>query len=203
MNQLIAHRGLKLNAKENTMEAFQKAIESPNYAGFECDVRTTKDHVFVISHNPMVKEYIISFTDYKTLKENTSIVTLESVLKLKSDKIFLIEIKEHNFNIELFLKFISKYSHKKIYLMSFFNSVIKKLDIPQHFYHLGVLNYVFNSEENYESYDFICLLEKIVTPNLIQYFHKKKIETFLYGIQKLQPILSLYPESYFITDEIF
>ena len=202
MNKLIAHRGLKENVKENTLESFQKAINNPNYVGFECDVRTTKDKVFVISHNPMIKDSIISLTNYKTLKEKYSIVTLESVLKLKSNKIFLLEIKEHNLDTKSFVKLISKYSHQRIYIMSFFNSVIKKLNTPNHFYHLGVLNYVLNSEENYENYDFICLLEKIATPNLIHYFQEKKIDTFLYGISKLQPLINLYPESYFITDEI-
>ena len=201
MKNLIAHRGLKQNAKENTIEAFQKAIDSPNYIGFECDIRTTKDKVFVISHNPMIKEYIVSLTDYKTLKEKYSIVTLESVLKLKSNKIFLLEIKEHNLDTKLFLKLISKYSNKNIYIMSFFNSVIKKLDIPNHFYHLGVLNYVLNSEEDYKSYDFICLLESVATPRLISFFHEKKIETFLYGISKMNHLIDLYPESYFITDD--
>ena len=202
MNQLIAHRGLKINVKENTIEAFQKAIDHPNYVGFECDIRTTKDHVFVISHNPMIKEYIISLTDYKTLKEKTNIITLESVLKLKSHKIFLLEIKEHNLNTNAFIKLITKYSYQNIYIMSFFNSVIKKLNIPNHFYHLGVLNYVLNSEEDYTSYDFICLLESIVTSNLIKYFHEKRKETFIYGISHLQSLMNLYPESYFITDEI-
>ena len=202
MNKFIAHRGLKENAKENTIEAFQKAIDNPNYIGFECDIRTTKDKVFVISHNPMIKDNIISLTNYKTLNNKNSIVTLESVLKLKSNKIFLLEIKEHNLDINAFIKLITKYSNQNIYIMSFFNSVIKKLDIPNHFYHLGVLNYVLNSEEEYKSYDFICLLGSVATPNLIKYFHEKKIETFLYGISKLKPLLNLYPESYFITDEI-
>ncbi len=202
MNKFIAHRGLKENAKENTIEAFQKAIDNPNYIGFECDIRTTKDKVFVISHNPMIKDNIISLTNYKTLNNKNSIVTLESVLKLKSNKIFLLEIKEHNLDINAFIKLITKYSNQNIYIMSFFNSVIKKLDISNHFYHLGVLNYVFNSEEEYKSYDFICLLGSVATPNLIKYFHEKKIETFLYGISKLKPLLNLYPESYFITDEI-
>ena len=202
MNKLIAHRGLKMNVKENTIEAFQKAIENPNYVGFECDVRTTKDKVFVISHNPMIKEYIISLTDYKTLNRKCSIVTLESVLKLKSNKIFLLEIKEHNLDTKAFIQFISKYSYQKIYVMSFFNSVIKKLDLPNHFYHLGVLNYVLNSEEDYKAYDFICLLESVATPRLINFFQEKRKETFLYGISKLQSNMNLYPESYFITDEI-
>ena len=68
MNNLIAHRGLKINAQENTLKAFQNALNNPHYAGFECDIRTSKDGVFVICHNPLIKEDIISLTNYKDLK---------------------------------------------------------------------------------------------------------------------------------------
>ena len=59
MNHLIAHRGLKKEASENTLEAFEKSINNTFYSGFECDVRTTKDHIFVICHNPIYKGKII------------------------------------------------------------------------------------------------------------------------------------------------
>ena len=69
MNNLIAHRGLKINAQENTLKAFQNALNNPHYAGFECDIRTSKDGVFVICHNPLIKEDIISLTNYKDLSK--------------------------------------------------------------------------------------------------------------------------------------
>ena len=47
MERLIAHRGLKEHAKENTLEAFSLALKSEHYAGFECDIRTTKDGVLL------------------------------------------------------------------------------------------------------------------------------------------------------------
>lgn len=203
MEKLIAHRGLSINgAKENTIEAFLKAIENKNYVGFECDIRTTKDKVFVINHNPMKKEDIISLSDYKELKEKYQIPTLEEVLKLDTDKIILLEIKEPNLEIEKFLKVLEQYQEKNIYVMSFHNKVIKELTKSNRKYKLGVLNYVLNSEESYQDYDFICLLEGIVTPKLVHYFEAKKIETFLYGIHHLDTLVSTYKNSYFITDEV-
>jgi len=203
MEKLIAHRGLNRNGtKENTKEAFLCALENKNYVGFECDIRTTKDHVFVINHNPMIKEHIISLSNYKELKEKENITSLKEVLELKSDKIFLLEIKEPNLEIESFQKLIEKYSEKKIYIMSFHNKVIKKLAKKDRSYKLGVLNYVLNSEESYEDYDFICLLEGIVTEKLVNFFESKKIETFIYGIHHLDSLVSIYKNSYFITDEV-
>lgn len=203
MTRFIAHRGLKEKGmKENSIEAFESAINSVHYAGFECDVRTTKDKKFVIIHNPIKQNEIISLTDYKDLKEKYQIPLLEEVLKLKSDKIFLLEIKEPNLDVDLFLNLLDSYKGKNIYLMSFHNSVIKKLRREERFYKLGVLNYVLNSEEEYKDYDFICLLEAIVTPKLVHYFETKKIETFLYGIHHLESLVSTYPNSYLITDKV-
>ena len=34
MNHLIAHRGLKKEASENTLEAFEKSINNTFYSGF-------------------------------------------------------------------------------------------------------------------------------------------------------------------------
>jgi len=204
MKRYIAHRGLKINSyKENTMDAFKASLENINYAGFECDIRTTKDHVFVVVHNPIIKDKIISQTNYKELKEKYHIPTLEEVLSLKSDKIFLLEIKENNIDIDKFLKILEKYPLKNIYVMSFFNSVIKKLNQNKKTYKLGVLNYVLNSEEDYSHYDFICLLENIATLKLVHFFENKKIQVFFYGIHHLENLEKNYPKAYFITDEIF
>lgn len=203
MKKLIAHRGLKKKKEEeNTIESFQSALENPQFVGFECDIRTTKDKVFVIHHNPMKKEDIISFTNYQDLKAKYNIPSLEEVLNLKSNKIFLLEIKEMNLDIDKFHSLLNKQKSKNIYVMSFYNSVIKKLAQKDRNYKLGVLNYVINSEESYEDYDFICLLESIVTEKLIKYFETKGIETFIYGIYHLEEMIEKYPTSYFITDEL-
>ena len=202
MEKLIAHRGLKENAKENTLEAFTLALKNDQYAGFECDIRTTKDGVFVICHNPMIGLDILSNTSYKELNRKYHLPTLEQVLKLSSNKIFLLEIKEANINQKKFQTLIQKYSSKKIYVMSFFNKVIQELTKTKKNEKYGVLNYVFNSEESYQEYDFICLLENIISKKLELLFEKKNIENFINGIHNFQKTKIEYPNSYLITDEI-
>ncbi len=202
MNKLIAHRGLKDNVKENTLLSFKKAIANSHYAGFECDIRTTKDGVFIVCHNPMIGLDIVSLTTYKELKKKYQLPTLEEVLKLSSDKIFLLEIKETNLNIAKFQKMIHKYPNKKIYVMSFANKLIEKMSETKQKEKYGVLNYVLNSEEDYHKYDFICLLENIISKKLETYFKKKNIETFIYGIHNFKETSQKYPNSYLITDEI-
>ena len=201
MNHLIAHRGLKKETSENTLEAFEKSINNTFYAGFECDVRTTKDHIFVICHNPIYKDKIISLTNYKDLKKE-NIPTLESVLKLKTNKIILLEIKEINCDINRLSRLIQKYDYQNIYVMSFYNKVISNLSKKGLKIKVGVLNYVLNSEKNYKDYDFICLLEKIMTLNLENYFTCQDKEVFIYGIHDLKSLTREYKKSYFITDVI-
>ena len=203
MKNYIAHRGLKeKNSKENTIQAFQNAINNPHYIGFELDIRTSKDDVFTIIHNAFVGTHQIKHTYYRTLNKKYHLPRLEEVLKLDTNKIILIEIKEANINVKKFVRLISKYREKNIYVMSFHKSIIHKLKEEKIPCKLGVLNYVLNSETSYQDYDFICILESIMTPNLETYFYKKNIQVFLYGIHHLKQSEEKYKTCYFITDKI-
>jgi len=201
MNHLIAHRGLKKEASENTLEAFEKSINNAFYSGFECDVRTTKDHIFVICHNPIYKGKIISLTNYKEFKKD-NLPTLENVLKLKTNKIMLLEIKEINCDINRLSIILQKYDYQNIYVMSFYNKIINNLSLKNLKIKVGVLNYVLNSENDYQNYDFICLLESIMTSNLESYFTCQNKEVFIYGIHNLEKLTKEYKKSYFITDVV-
>lgn len=198
MKNLIAHRGLKINnSKENTIPAFLNALNDDNYVGLECDIWTTKDGHFVIHHSPIYKLKLIRNS---TLKELKDIPTLNDLLKIKSNKIFLIEIKDLKINYEKLHNILSKEKTKKIYVMSFHNQVIKNLTIKERNYKLGYLNYVLNSENNYQEYDFICLLESVYSDKLHEYFKKQGLEIFLYAIHK-DSSYNLN-DLYFITDKI-
>ena len=201
MNHLIAHRGLKKEASENTLEAFEKSINNTFYSGFECDVRTTKDHIFVICHNPIYKGKIISLTNYKEFKKD-NLPTLENVLKLKTNKIMILEIKEINCDINRLSIILQKYDYQNIYVMSFYNKIINNLSLKNLKIKVGVLNYVLNSENDYQNYDFICLLESIMTSNLESYFTCQNKEVFIYGIHNLEKLTKEYKKIYFITDVV-
>ena len=116
---LIAHRG-KVDSinKENTILAFTSAINDKKYGGFELDIRETKDKRIVVVHDFVVDNKLIKRVNYKEL-ERYNIPLLESVLKLDTEKIIMIEIKDPNMDIEALRKLLEKYQDKKIYLMSF------------------------------------------------------------------------------------
>ena len=193
---LIAHRGLvKKGIIENTLPAFLGAINSDQYAGFELDVYTSKDGIFVVHHDPLIDGKFIWNHYYKELRKK-GVVKLLDVLRLKTDKLILIEIKDVNIDSNRFCKLLNKYQNKNIYVMSFFNSVIKKIKNP--IFKVGVLNYVLNSTAEY-TYDFIGILYPIANDHMISSLKRNNIEVFLYGIGKND--LLLWEDIYYIVDE--
>ena len=157
MSKYIVHRGIyNKNVKDNSYKALINGLESDKYIGIETDLRVTKDNIFILYHNVMYNGKLISKLNYNELKD---VCKLEDILKVKTDKIILIEIKDFNINIKRLIKILNKYK-RNIKLMSFDSKVIKKIKEYTNKYKLGVLNYILNSDDEYE-FDFICLLDVI------------------------------------------
>lgn len=193
---LIAHRGVvSSTTKENTIPAFLAAIKDAKYAGFEFDIYTSRDGIFVVNHDPIVDGKFIWKMDYKTLRTK-GLVRLEDVLNLKTDKIFLVEIKDINIDIDKLTKLLNKYKKKNIYVMSFFNSVIRKFHNNN--FKIGVLNYILNSTSEY-NYDFMGVLYDVSSPHLIRSLKNLNIEVFLYALNKKDKYI--YKDVYYIVDD--
>ena len=68
--------------------------------------------------------------------------------------------------------------------MSFNRNVINSLNKYTRNFKIGILNYILNSNKEVLNYDFVCLLNDIITDDLINYFSKNNLEVFIYGIYK-------------------
>lgn len=179
--KFIAHRGVvKNNIKENTLEAFEEAINNSNYEGFELDVRVSKDKEFVIHHNSFINGKLLKTLDYKELKE-LGVVRLKDVLKLKTNKKIFIEIKDFDIDLKELTRLLNK-TRLNIYLMSFDNNIIKKVSTYKRKFKVGILNYYLNSDDNYRYLDFICLLYLGINEKTIRNFEEQDIEVILYGL---------------------
>lgn len=175
--ELIAHRGIyNKNILDNSLEALKKGLESPKYTGIECDIRMTKDKKFIIMHNSLFKGNLVKNMSYK---EFLDIPLLEELLKINTKKILMLEIKDKDIDIKLFLKLLKKYK-RNYYIMSFNNAIIKKLSESNKIYKYGVLNYVLNSDIDYK-YDFLCILDCFANNILIRNLQKRGIEVIIYG----------------------
>ena len=119
---------------------------------------------------------------FKNLNSNEIICdTLESVLKLNTNKIILLEIKDPFIDIDNLVKTLIKYESKNIYVISFYNTVIDKLNIKNKTYKVGILNYVLNTTEKHFKYDFICILRPFLNDKIIEFVKKNNKELFVYG----------------------
>ncbi len=192
MNKLIKHRGIhNENVKENTYDAIKLAFKDDKYIGCEFDVRETKDHEFIINHDPLYNGKNIYDLNYNELPKYMP--NLKDILKINTSKIFLIEIK----NIKSFTKFINlliKNKDKNIYVMSFSNKLINKINNINKTYKIGILNYVLNTNDDLKNYDFIAILNSLLNDNIINILKDKEI--FSYGLfEKMN-----YKNVYYITD---
>lgn len=198
--KLIAHRGLVTkDIKENTIDAFKSAIDSSKYVGFELDIRETKDKVFVVYHDVLFKGKLIKNINYEELKKE-NIPRLIDVLKLKTDKIIMIEIKDFNINLKRLAKLLNKFNYQNLYVSSFNNEVLLELKKIINNIKIGSLNYILNSMESYKCFDFICIINYLITPEIINYFKTNNLEVFTYGVFNKESII--YQNVYYIIDDI-
>lgn len=179
--KLIAHRGIwNKYVKDNSYKALLDGLNSKKYIGIECDVRTTLDKKFIVYHNILYKGSLVKNTYYKEMKD---ILLLEDLLKINTNKLLLLEIKENDIDKKRLLRLLNKYK-RNYYIMSFNTKVIKDLKNMDNKYKYGVLNYILNSDADY-NLDFICLLDGIATNNIINNFEKRGIEVIIYGTIKV------------------
>ena len=200
---LIAHRGYtNKNIKENTLEAFGNAINS-GFIGFECDVRLTKDKVPVICHDPFIdrtsdgKGLIRNLTYKQLLKYNfgniskpSKIPTLTEVLKYNCIKV--IELKTY-IPLKKYIKLIDD----KTYFISFSFSIIKRIKKEYPNLKIGLLT-TFKPNKKY-NYNLICILDEFAKEENINFYLKKKVDIFIYGI--VGKINIKNPNVFYITDK--
>lgn len=135
--KIIAHRGASgLVKRENTLEAFQKAIEI-NADGIELDIRKTKDNIICVHHDPNIGDLIISEHSYvecleKSLSLGYHIPTLKETLELCHNQILLdIEFKESGYEKEALDLILEYYKENEFFVRSFYYDVlinIKKIN---------------------------------------------------------------------------
>ena len=178
---LIAHRGIwNKTIKDNSYKALLDGLNSEKYIGIECDIRTTLDKKFIVYHNILYKGNLVKSTYFKDMKD---ILLLEDLLKINTDKLLLLEIKENDIDKKRLLRLLNKYQ-RNYYIMSFDTKVIESLRGLDNKYKYGVLNYILNSDADY-NLDFICLLDGVTTNNIINNFEKRGIEVIIYGTIKV------------------
>jgi glycerophosphoryl diester phosphodiesterase len=128
LKQIIAHRGASNLARENTLEAFGRAIElGANY--IELDVRKTKDGELVVYHYQILGTRLLRNCTYSRAlevakKNNFQIPTLAVALELAAGKIKLdIELKEAGYE-KAVLDLVLSYLQPEDFIITSFRSPV-------------------------------------------------------------------------------
>jgi len=125
---VIAHRGARSEAPENSMDAFEKAIVL-GADGIELDVRTSSDGVAMVMHDPSLNRTTgvkakVSQTTYARLLQaklsnGTAIPTLDDVLHAFANRtIIYLELKDRKSAPET-ERLAAEYPRAKITVSSF------------------------------------------------------------------------------------
>ena len=189
MYELIAHRGIcDKDVKQNSLASIKRALLNDKYVGVEFDVRETLDNEIILYHDAFYNNKLISNTYYKELPKY--VPKLETILKIKSDKIFLIELKNIKNNYNKFINILNKHKNKNIYVMSFSNKVIEKVNIEDRKYKIGILNYVLNTNKSTLNLEFICILNSLIKNDIVNKL--KDLEIFSYGLFDKKSLKNIY-----------
>jgi glycerophosphoryl diester phosphodiesterase len=211
----IGHRGTRTDYDENTIIAFEKAIEFGANC-IEFDVRETKDGKLIILHDPtldrttessgLLKDlYYDEIKELKTKIYRNTIPVLSEVLKALKGKIkFMIELK----SVELYdkvLKIVNEHNLLKDTIFS--GRDLKKLGDIKTVYKNNRICYNITKglgftiddflnfkslEKNIIKLDLISLRSNLITKKFIEVCHKFKIKSLAWDfISYKNPIMQI------------
>jgi glycerophosphoryl diester phosphodiesterase len=122
---IIAHRGAPSDARENTIESFERAI-ALGADMIECDVRRTKERVLIAYHDESIQGRPVKELTFETISqiarnEGFDLPTVEEVLRFTRGKTKLdVELKEEGYEKEI-VELISRYFEKDQFVITSFN----------------------------------------------------------------------------------
>lgn len=197
MKKIIAHRGIHNDKiKENTYLSISMAFNNNSIEGIECDLRLTKDNYVVIIHDSYIDRTSDGHgkVENMTLKElkkynygsknlYQSIPTLDKILDINTNKLFLLEVKVDN-NIKRFSKslttILKKYEDKKIYITSFSKKFL--LYLLKNNPNLNIGPIILNNNISNNKYNFFILNYLTVNINTIKKLAHSNKKVFIWGI---------------------
>ena len=195
--KIIAHRGNSWKYKENSLKAIEYSLNEDYIDGVEFDIRMTKDFKFVIHHDPFYKGYYIKKTRLKKLQK-LGLNSLEEVLlKIKSNKALLIEIKEESNKYYILIaklyRTLKKYK-LNFYIFSFNYQLMKHFKKKHPSIKCGLLIGIKKNLDKINHLDF----------NAINWRHTSKKttkETFIWTVNNMEEFKKIKKGQNIITDK--
>ncbi len=199
----IAHRGASGYFPENTILAFQKAIEY-GADGIELDVQETKDGFFIVSHDDAIRSASIKeitlkdVIDLSTGSMEARIPTLDQVfetLLLTKEIIVVVDIKEVK-SVDNLLGLLSKQNRRMlIYAMSFDYGLLKRVHLSRYDLRIGYIS-AHKLENPADKLDAInatvfSLRYNLINADVMDELHRVQKQIYAWTVNKDNSILSL------------
>jgi glycerophosphoryl diester phosphodiesterase len=199
----IAHRGFTKNFPDNTLEAFQAAVEL-GADGVEFDVHETADNHFIIFHDPKVEgQEIVQMTlagiQSVRLAGKYRIPTLEETLDLGRNRLkMLVEIKQVRSLDRLIPILRTRAELKDVIIISFNRDLILNLATLAPEFPRGILTYrpvedpagLTASAKT----DLLLMRLPLATPELVEKIRTLNLGVFLWdcaGLEQVRKALKL------------
>lgn len=175
---LLGHRGARRYAPENTLAAFDLALEH-GADGFEFDVRCTRDHHTILCHDPKFNRLTLRRSTLKQVqqicaKADEMPSCLEDVLDRYRTKAFLnIELKVRGLEPEV-VRVIRNARPRNYFVSSFLPGVIRRLHELDRSLVLGTLAQTRWQLRRWRRMpaDYIVPHYRLISPELIEKVHK-------------------------------
>lgn len=211
--EVMAHRGSSLNAPENTMAAFELAIEQ-NSDYIELDIQQSKDGEIVVLHDPNLKRITgvdlnVYDATYKELLEydigshfdakfsDQRVLNLEDVLKAVKGKIRLnIEIKptgyEHDLEKQL-VQILKTYRFEQDCIITSMDyDVLKKIKSYNPELKTGyVLNVAFGEFYKMEDVDCFSIQQGYINENVVAKVHEHDKKIYAWTVNSHNDIVKM------------
>lgn len=203
---ITSHRGSSMNYPENTMAAFEGAVdEFCDY--IELDIRQTKDGVIVVMHDASLKrttgvtEYVYNmvYSDIQELSagawfskayEEEKIPTFEEVLQFAEGKVKLnIEVKTSKYDTnfaEKIYALLEEYDFIDDCVVSSFDyTILKELKALDEDIQTGyILSVVYGDFYDMEGIDFFSVNYSFVTKRMVDAIHQAGKEIHVWTVNK-------------------
>ena len=126
---LLGHRGARLYAPENTVAAFDLALEH-GADGFEFDVRCTRDRQTILCHDPKLNQLVLRRRTLKQIQESCNSheipPCLEDVLDRYRDRFLNVEVKVRGME-PIIVRAVRRVRPRDYFISSFLPGVVRRL----------------------------------------------------------------------------
>ncbi len=203
----ISHRGFAHNHTENSLEAFQEALEQKADM-IECDIRLTKDRVAVAFHDKKLDRLTnskgkLKKTKYKDLKKinlinGEKIPTLDEVCSSIGHKTTLVIDVKCVSAAGIVLKTLKKHKlENKVHITTNYKTLLADLklrhksikcwlsfDLYNYFRHFFIHN-LFVAQAKLLNLEGVSVYHKFVSEKMVERAHKNKLKIYVFTVNDL------------------